>query len=365
MAENDMDISDELQDWRFLAAVSQSNFTLPKRGEKDFEPDGTNNQKNILAQSREAMYSALQGPRRHTGKNHITCTWFPEVGMALVDTPRGPHFRTIGKADAQGRVWLTPEETVYLLERGSMECWWPQGAPMSLQAAYACCIQAAGDLENLLVYSYLKKIGFVVQRASTNNDFSEQTTKQPFSLNAYRALGLRTALRFMETLFVKPRKSTSPSCLLERFVYRDYESAFDDLQIVPCHDPLKMSGTSSETVSDPLLITYHVWKPTEGFRKSNPGPPHFRVVVLDAREQTMPTLAQLADLFDQMPIDTNVKSQAQIPRLKTGWKNVILAVVDAGVINFFRVSDVGFGQEQVYTGKLLRKRMTKERKVRQ
>jgi hypothetical protein len=33
--------------------------TIPKRGEKDFEPDGTNKQERILQEGREAMYSAL------------------------------------------------------------------------------------------------------------------------------------------------------------------------------------------------------------------------------------------------------------------------------------------------------------------
>ena len=32
---------------------------LPKRGEKDFEPDGTRKQQNLLQESRGAMYEAL------------------------------------------------------------------------------------------------------------------------------------------------------------------------------------------------------------------------------------------------------------------------------------------------------------------
>lgn len=33
--------------------------SIPKRGEKDFEPDGTRKQKNLLQEGRDAMYSAL------------------------------------------------------------------------------------------------------------------------------------------------------------------------------------------------------------------------------------------------------------------------------------------------------------------
>jgi hypothetical protein len=32
---------------------------IPKRGEKDFEPDGTKKQQNVLQEGRDAMYSAL------------------------------------------------------------------------------------------------------------------------------------------------------------------------------------------------------------------------------------------------------------------------------------------------------------------
>ena len=32
---------------------------IPKRGEKDFEPDGTRKQQSLLQEGREAMYSAL------------------------------------------------------------------------------------------------------------------------------------------------------------------------------------------------------------------------------------------------------------------------------------------------------------------
>jgi hypothetical protein len=38
---------------------NKKHQTVPKRGEKDFEPDGTNKQRNLLQEGREAMYTAL------------------------------------------------------------------------------------------------------------------------------------------------------------------------------------------------------------------------------------------------------------------------------------------------------------------
>lgn len=58
-------------DYPFISAFSnispRPNGSLPKRGEKDFEPNGTNIQATALAESRNAMYTALQGERGHAG----------------------------------------------------------------------------------------------------------------------------------------------------------------------------------------------------------------------------------------------------------------------------------------------------------
>jgi len=35
-------------------------------------------------------------------------------------------------------------------------------------------------------------------------------------------------------------------------------------------------------------------------------------------------------------------------RLRHGYRNVILAVVDQGVVSYLRVADAGFGQERIY-----------------
>jgi tRNA-splicing endonuclease subunit Sen54 len=62
----------------------------------------------------------------------------------------------------------------------------------------------------------------------------------------------------------------------------------------------------------------------------------------------MPTLAQTIALFESVPADESIESKNMIQRLKEGWRSVILAVVEAGVISFFRLADVGFGEEKIY-----------------
>ncbi len=83
--------------------------------------------------------------------------WYPTLSRAHVTVARGVHFVSMGhsvqrpsKMKAQKRLELLPEEALYLIEKGALFCWkvshdspnddacWDsQGAPMSVQQAYA------------------------------------------------------------------------------------------------------------------------------------------------------------------------------------------------------------------------------------
>lgn len=97
------------------------------------------------------MHDALCGERKHTSKLHLEAIWRPDKQLAEVKVARGTHFKTSGKADKQGIHWLLPEETIYLVERGNLECWWEEGIPMSLQGVYASCLDGCGSLERYQV----------------------------------------------------------------------------------------------------------------------------------------------------------------------------------------------------------------------
>ncbi len=140
------DLSDETQDFRFLTHLTHlahpttpttGQPSIPRRGEKDFEPHGTAHQAHILASSREAMHNALSYPRLHTPKSHIVGILDAVSGMTLATRAKGQHFRTMGRADRWGRIWLLPEETVYLVERGSLDVRWPAQHIDRLRAQWA------------------------------------------------------------------------------------------------------------------------------------------------------------------------------------------------------------------------------------
>ncbi|KAF8461416.1 tRNA-splicing endonuclease subunit sen54 N-term-domain-containing protein [Kalaharituber pfeilii] len=391
----EVDLSDETQDFRFLDMFSRSKTgaktepTLPKRGEKDFEPDGTDLQSRILSDSRTAMHNALSGARTHTSRAHIAATWRPSRGMAEVEQARGAHFKAIGKADREGRTWLEPEETVYMVERGGMECWWEEGVPMSLQGVYAECLGGVGavGIERYQVYAYLKRAGFIVQRASTffgDEGIKDATstatpvpqipTFLPISNSTYHPphpsapLGMFPALYHALTRLLS-RHPLQEGPVIKNTTYRSYPTIYTKLSLVPCHHPsLGPSLPTSPTFVPPttpnnlLRITYNVYKPRPNFRKSDPGPPDFRIVVLStAQHPRIPTIVQIAALFDSVPFDDGCDLRAgndavfqakhQFQRLKDGRKSVVLAVVDAGVISFMKLADVGFGDEFLYLRK--------------
>ncbi|ELU42408.1 tRNA-splicing endonuclease subunit sen54 n-term domain-containing protein [Rhizoctonia solani AG-1 IA] len=186
-----------------VCLTGQISPVIPKRGEKEFEPAAggtTALQSHVLNKSRNAMLSALKGSRGAGSKTMSYAVWYPKLGRAHVTVARGTHFSTLGHSalrepapgsgstKAQKRLELMPEETLYLMERGSLFCWKESeispsmqdepslefddcdlsiGAPMSVQQGFTEMIGVDGlEVQHYLVYAYLKRLGYTVSRSS-------------------------------------------------------------------------------------------------------------------------------------------------------------------------------------------------------
>jgi tRNA-splicing endonuclease subunit Sen54 len=411
----DRDLSEETQDFRFLNSIINApnraeSSSIPKRGEKDFEPNATNSQAAALDASRNAMHTALSFPRLHQAKTHLVAQYCPDevrYGNACVrvDNAHGPHFRTMGRGDSRNRIWLLPEEALYLIERGSLDIRWPdrqqsdgQGAddkdgegvaedligelPMSLQGAYASFMGKSGlTLERYQVFAGLRRLGYTVARAPSWADGymgmnghaavpadSGQPTKtarndddrQQQQTSGSGILGL--IHRLVRYLFAPSNDSNGKACpsfgpLVAPGLYRSYNDIYRALTLIPFdigRSPPHASNSQTTRVSGPqapFRISYQVWKPSTVYRKSNPPQPDFRVAVLDARETSVPTMSQLGTLLDSMPDDELPKDKPLEARLKHGRRNVILAVVDMGVVSYLRFSEAAFGREKLFESK--------------
>ena len=176
------DEEDEVPDYFHLAALltkagksSASDAALPKRGEKDFEPTGFTGQNRALERSRQIMFEAVSGTRTIASKSLSTATLDPATKRATVHVARGTALASMGitvrtqvspaegefvKLDPQGRPYpkyesslqLLPEEVLYLLERGSLQCFLqspsegsaPLSVPLSVQQAFASILVPGG-----------------------------------------------------------------------------------------------------------------------------------------------------------------------------------------------------------------------------
>lgn len=335
----------EAPDYSLLAYVSQKqDYTLPARGEKDFEPDGTNKQDTSLQVSRNAMYNAISVEREMTGKSYIRATWHAELGLGSLHAhdARGAMFKGLGKTDSAQNTWLLPEELLFMIDRGNLECFYQsEDIPMSLQAAYAECLPLIG-LDCFQVYSHLKRAGFHVLRSPPCLQETESGGPGRSILNARF---WSTVQRMGNVLF--GRDVTKEPINLFR-VYRSFNEIYQRLQFVPCHAPQSSSILTENSVANPLQLSFDVWKPNSRFKKSDPGMPDFRVAIINSRAQDVFKLPHLDDLFGSLQIDSKHETRSQYTRLKMGRKTFVLAVVDTGIISFLSLGDVCFGDEEVH-----------------
>ncbi|KAJ5265514.1 hypothetical protein N7505_004564 [Penicillium chrysogenum] len=412
----EVDLSDETQDFRFLNHLNffaDSSPGIPRRGEKDFEPNPTELQADVLAASRGAMHNALSYPRLHGAKTRVIAFYAPDGyvppaqpdrakpkagedgkssestpkparplpssarispdACVYVPSPKGQFFKTMGQADSSSRVWLLPEEALYLIERGSLDIRWPSpsagpgeedlSVPMSLQAAYACFMGRGGlTLERYSVYTGLKRLGYALVRApGWCDDIEPQDADIPDASQAAPAKlhgpGLAGILGSLFNWIHDPLStaSTATGPIIGTGIHRHYMDVYRKLAIIPWYDPVTAPERHPFDTSPPFRVVFHIYKPSTPFKKSAPPTPDFRIAVVSTRDQTtMPTMTQLGALLESTPLDPprgEKMERMMYMRLRHGYRNVVMAVVDQGVVSYLRIADSAFGKEKLYENK--------------
>lgn len=388
-----------------------------RKGQKDFESHGTRAQDSALEASRQVIEDVLSYTRTH--REDWNKGWFfpdhwkqvlegdplPEFAryiddsihpldrVVVLEELKGPQGKSIGRTikgvkppiPAIGKVWLLPEEALFMVERGSLDLWWPdrelkelmpststaqvdsqsgpdltteaepedeyaKGVPLSLQAAYSLLIGAEGErgkisLPRYEVYAHLKRSGYFVQRAPAS---AEQANPQNCSKPS---VPLWTWL--FSLLDGGGHRHPSQGPLVRPSLYRKYGPVYRQLELIPRFDP-STDSTEIRAPEDPYKVFFHVWRPSKHtvFSKSDPPPPDFRIAVLDARETSVPALDQLDALWSTTPSEPPPSTMAgpgkMYQRLKHGHRNVLLAIVDRGLVNFMRFGQGAFGAERLH-----------------
>ncbi|KAJ6500091.1 tRNA-splicing endonuclease subunit sen54 N-term-domain-containing protein [Mycena vitilis] len=424
---------DIVLDWTKLLP-SAARPVIPRRGEKEFEPQpggGSGLQLHVLDRSRNAMFEALRATRTISSKAVSYAIWHPGLARAHTTVARGTLFTSIGHSvprpvvNADGadklhkRLELLPEEALYLIERGTVFCWKETsmdligvegledvlGPPMSVQQAFSEMIGTEDlTLERYQVYAYLKRLGYVVTRATAPNSLYPMPPPHDLSPLNQRNTSVFNRIRYVFTSSISKIfrfitggfnwwKPFRPS----RWFLRDknYGFVFRALRFIPAGHSVPLLPTKVECPAQPspYRIFFNVNKPGTPYRKSAPGLPDYQIVVVNARTTPMPTLRELTDLFDIspemppplprqrrplqgpapppphitpppiLPLSRRILHwfrpppppstiQARRPHpfmaMKAGKKTVIVAVVDAGSTSFFRFGQGAFEEWAIF-----------------
>ncbi len=368
---------------------------LPNEEEWRWEEDekGVRHGRCVVVQKFKSTHSKTMGVG-----DRLNWTWFlPEESLWLLERGgldiRWPdvndegEYQTAQESNEDGASTIEPEVTAAGGEAAST----PEAdedepevgeLPMSVQGAYASFIGKDGlTLERYTVYAALKRAGYIVQRAPTwhdtdppqaNRQGDHAITPEP-SIPSTTTLSSSTQTphpsvshiatlvhRLVSYLFHPQRGESCPSLgpLVAPGLYRNYIDIFRAMAIIPYHDPTP-ANTSPEPrqpLQAPYRIHFHVYKPSTShtFKKTSPPPPDYRICVIDARNTpSMPTIAQLGPLLDSQPEDSLSRDRAgrMETRIKYGKKNVLLAVVDMGIVSYLRLSDACFGAEKLFEEK--------------
>ena len=177
---------DELEkDWSEIIKLNKKNpqMIIPKRGEKDYEPDGTDIQELLLYKARKSMFEALSNSARGTTiKNQVKAVYDFTKHKALVLNPKGSFLQTMGHVTHNGEYWLDFMEFLYLAERGTITPYCLKSnsiplnnnlsqhddndtnlLPLSIEDLYAF-FKTQREIDEFSVYAHLKRLGFIVNK---------------------------------------------------------------------------------------------------------------------------------------------------------------------------------------------------------
>ncbi|WFD48045.1 tRNA-splicing endonuclease subunit sen54 [Malassezia furfur] len=357
------DAEEDMPDYRVLAALAQRHKpgaeapVIPKRGEKDFEPTGFGGQSKALALSRDALFSAIRTERAHSSKTLSTATWDPVLHRAFVFVQRGQSCTHIGATQRRtlpdGRtathLELFPEEAVYLIERGALDCR-INNAPGTIptEAAHASCLPLSvaqayaqllghdgATLARYQIYAYLKRLGYIVQRADLVDQVRAQaaskapTAAPPAVWSRYpKALGtaaravaaavVRAAVRLLAWLAARVRylvrlvagRTRRGRGLLRLDPGATHDAVFAALQIVPTEAPGGAALERARARAAHLAPFFYAWRPATHFKRTQPPPPEFRICVLETDRYPMLHLHDFEVLFSHVPLPARGPGEA-------------------------------------------------------
>ncbi|XP_041672893.1 tRNA-splicing endonuclease subunit Sen54 [Cheilinus undulatus] len=182
-----------------LFAARSRSHKIPVRGQKDFFPNDSEEQRRRLEQSLEEHWDLISEERVERLGNLVRATWIPSEQIVELQTPAGKFWQTMGFS-WDGKQRLLPEEALYLMECGNLQVFY-RGLPLSIQDGYEMFLSSSTvSLQQYQVFAHLKRLGYVVHR------FNPSSEPSPY----VRQLNLPTS-RDKASRQLKRKRSASPT----------------------------------------------------------------------------------------------------------------------------------------------------------
>ncbi|XP_051570434.1 tRNA-splicing endonuclease subunit Sen54-like [Myxocyprinus asiaticus] len=156
-------LHDELLSPSELFQARSRSHKIPLRGQKDFLPNGSEQQRARLQQSLDEHWTLLAEERVERLGNLVKALWIPEERLVELQSPAGKFWQMMGFSD-KGKQCLHPEEALYLMECGNVQVFY-RHLPLSIQEGYERFLSCDSvTLHQYQVFGHLKRLGYVVSR---------------------------------------------------------------------------------------------------------------------------------------------------------------------------------------------------------
>ncbi|XP_053707013.1 tRNA-splicing endonuclease subunit Sen54 isoform X2 [Synchiropus splendidus] len=183
---DDRDIYNEVMSPSELFAARNRSHKIPVRGQKEFYPNDSVEQRQRLEHSLEEHFALMAEERVERLGNLVRGRWDPAEKIVELQSPAGKFWQTMGFS-SEGKQLLLPEEALHLMECGSVQVFY-QDLPMSIQDGYERFLSSSTvSLQQYQVYGHLKRLGYVVQRFHPGLEPTSYARQLNLSLSRERA----------------------------------------------------------------------------------------------------------------------------------------------------------------------------------
>ncbi|GAA6222102.1 tRNA-splicing endonuclease subunit Sen54 [Lates japonicus] len=195
-----------------LFAARSRSHKIPVRGQKDFFPSDSDEQRRRLEQSLDEHWSLISEERVERLGNIVKATWIPSDQIVELQSPAGKFWQTMGFS-ADGKQYLLPEEALYLMECGNVQVFY-KDLPLSIQDGYERFLSSdTVSLQQYQVFGHLKRLGYVVHRFDPSSEPSSYARQLNLPQSRDRA---GRQLKRKRSASPTPTSSRTEECSAER-----------------------------------------------------------------------------------------------------------------------------------------------------